>query len=158
MNFDDFFRELKSGDKPRSSKVSEQRFRDFIQKLIGTEGKVKRPKPVEINLDPFGNIEKRFDIAVEVRGKTTLIEVKKNIDNVEKDLFKFILLSQQEQKKRVHKYRKVVLIWEEEDRSGSYAKILEFAISKKWIDRWFYFCRGKKFQNEIQELKKFLLR
>jgi hypothetical protein len=109
---------------------------------------------MEILLDCIGTIKKWFDIVVEVRGKTTLVEIKKNIDNVEKDLFKFILLKHSP---KGHEYRKIMVIWEEEDRSGSYAKILEFAKSKNWIDEWFYFCRGRNFEKEKQKLKNFLL-
>lgn len=140
------------------SKVSEPYFRLFISELIKDLDHVKvEPKHHRIELPNFKNVKKSFDIAVEINNVNFLIELKKNIDMIEKDIFKWILIKDEK------KYKKIQIIWEQEDRSlnkdrrpNQYMQFLDYAKDKGWIDDYFYFL-PTNFESEKERLRRFFI-
>jgi hypothetical protein len=135
-----------------TSKQSEPYFRELIRELIHEHGTVdNRHYRIKLNKPPLTGIEKRIDIRAEIYGKTTLIELKKNIDVVEKDLFKFQLLTLDG-----NMDRKTLIVWEETPKKGQYRQLIEFAIKQGWLDTWFY-IHLENYKTEVQRLQKWLL-
>jgi hypothetical protein len=135
------------------SATSEPYFQHKIQSLIGIRGTVTRHKDIILQKSKLQGVKKRFDFCLEMDDKITLIELKKNIDVVEKDLFKFLLLSRENLN-----FRTVLIIWEEKNNwgSGHYPKLLDFGKHMTWIDEWFYIHKDN-YEKEFARLKTFLL-
>ena len=157
--FEKFLEEYPSRNKgKRSDVLSKKFFSCVIQELIGDEGTVTQPPPLPLNLGPHGEVKFRFDVVVEVNKNITLIEIKKNIDLIDKDLFKFMLSYYNKLSYKNVPCRRVELIWEDRNEigNGHYKKLLDYAKSQKWIHEWFY-IHHRDFQNPMMRLKAFLL-
>ncbi|KXB01481.1 hypothetical protein AKJ45_01725 [candidate division MSBL1 archaeon SCGC-AAA261F19] len=154
--------------KRKGGKYSERFFKWLIDGM--TDQEIKRGKEftkVSINLGT-GKIDKEFDLHVEDTQK--FIEVKKNIDMIERDLFKVFLLKNDSN----HWNKEVFLVvWEEYDHikpTSQYGTFLEHFESKEYIKGYSYLYPHKtkedweekrynteeKFDKELDKLEKFL--
>jgi len=130
----------------------------------------EKENKIEINLKINGQqiqIPKKFDFLIQKdNGTKILVELKKNIDLIEKDIFKAILLKNDNMLR--NKYKIVLLIREKENKSknregkeGSYLTILRYAKEKNWIDYFVYLCSddGKDvYEKNILNLVNFIKR
>ena len=141
------------------SKYSEQVFMRFIEKLA-PQTKCDRHFKLEITLENSSKrIGKDIDIYFETLNSVFLVEIKKNIDLVEKDLFKWFLMKncgweqRNNQNPNGKKYKKVELIWEEKPQSDDcqYLRLLKYAERQNWIDRYIYLTTDQ--ERFIEQLK-----
>jgi len=157
------------------SKNSERFFRLFLYDLLKDSEIQIPPKIPSINLEISGRkLEKKYDVKIEKKDKIILVDIKKNIDMIEKDLFKAMMLREHN---NVKNNKILIFVWEEwnqsEDRhekKGSCYTLLKFARTKRWIDNFVYFYPYKTeddyvndnatakedFEDEKQRLKNFL--
>ncbi len=139
------------------SKNSEPYFMRLIQKLAPAPqtNNYCRHFKLEITLENVPKpIAKIIDIKFETLNSVFLVEIKKNIDLVEKDLFKWYLMKTCEWKPKNGKQHKTVeLIWEENKMSDNcqYLCLLKYAKSQNWIDDYFYLTKEQ--ESFIEQLK-----
>jgi hypothetical protein len=127
-----------------------------------------KPYVVKVDCKEY-QIHKEFDIYIcKNCSPQILVEVKKNIDNIEKDLIKAYLHGESKQE---NKPKFIEIVWEEKDESKSrrgednqYMILLKYFIGKG-LDAFFYFYgptdeNDKKakenFENEVKRLDDFL--
>jgi len=109
--------------------------------------------------DILGTVRKRFDFSfVGLDDRRIIIEFKCNIDNVEKDLYKFYLLKRENL--NANRFVTALLVWEVEnnwlDRNGNlgqYARLIRDAKVSGFLDEYFYFAVEDDEQNIDQEIR-----
>lgn len=115
-----------------------------------------------IECDDRSPLEKRIDFYFQSGKRKVCIEFKCNIDNIEKDLYKFWLIKRNGQNPDVVT---VLLIWEAEDHweykkggLSQYAKLLQDAEGNKILNAYFYLPQGNdaKIEENIDMYKTFL--
>ena len=177
--------DVKEGDrkKYRGAAGSERYFAIFFYDLLTRRCKIReedfdilrKNEDKEIHITILDQtITKYPDFVIRSDKSKIYVEVKKNIDLVEKDIFKYILLREgkEENGMDTDAGEKVLeVIWEYDDHSrskegnkGHYHTILEFAKQRGWIDHftYLYVCDSKgslaeeDYENRIEELARFL--
>ena len=132
-------KQVKSG----GGKYSERFFALFLAHILtdlGKEFALRRRKKVRIHLEKDKSVNKLFDFCLSFDGREILIEQKFNIDLVEKDIFKFYLLNRALGRRRPEA---VIIIFSgicdvgQEEMSGSYVTLLEFAKREGFLDEFF---------------------
>jgi hypothetical protein len=146
------------------AKTSERFFQIFlchILESLNCQPTITRHHPLNIMLDAEREIEKRcrIDLRIDMNATTIFIELKKNIDLIEKDLFKWFLITKEPSVQRHHKLQ---IIWEREDRSrdkrsgkpNQYQQLLKYAVLNGWIDDYFYLTYDT-FDDTVRKLRDF---
>jgi hypothetical protein len=164
-----FFRKYeekdKNGKKKGSASFSERVFSYWTMKILN--GKPCETHYSTQNGQPLVH-NKKFDFFFEGKGKKKVfIEFKCNVDNIEKDLYKFWLLKRDRDKADKNIITALV-IWEGNDNSkrkkidedSSYMKLLKDASVKKRniLNKYFYFPinNSKKLREGIKNYINFL--
>ncbi|GEM_PF-4098357 len=167
-NFKEFVNIYKKRGKSRSADSERYFILLFLSLLEKVPNKnISHTYRIEnIKLGSHGTIEKVVDISIELGKKKLLFDIKKNIDNIEKDLFKGIIFKSAGVLKESDKY--YLIIWQEDDQSKNkkgvpshYKILLDDAKENGWIKDYFYFYlrtrNGKEaqrdFKREMEGLK-----
>ena len=183
LSFKEFVERYESDRRYKSAAGSERYFAIFFYDLLTRRCKIReedfdilrKNEDKEIHITILDQtITKYPDFVIRSDKSKIYVEVKKNIDLVEKDIFKYILLREgkEENGMDTDAGEKVLeVIWEYDDHSrskegnkGHYHTILEFAKQRGWIDHftYLYVCDSKgslaeeDYENRIEELARFL--
>ena len=167
------------GQEQSGSKFSERIFAYWIMRELEEGVTLTLHEKIEISPIAEGtskgleaSVPKVIDYFINGKDNAgVFIELKKNIDNIEKDLYKFYLMK----KSKYSDSNTVLLIWENEDhwkdrKSGNlsqYAILLEDAEYYRILDRHFYLSNTdtskrrtdditRRLEDQISKLKKFL--
>jgi hypothetical protein len=150
LSREDFEQFLQRYEDHGGSKVSEPYFYELLKDIIGDRNVMRHHKvriPVVGRSPTYlpTGIIKKFDFFIE---PNILVELKKNIDLVEKDLFKWMLLKDKS-------YKRIQLIFEEKLATSQCSIILDHALFEGWLNDWFYFT-PESFEAELKRLGKVL--
>ncbi|MFA5386762.1 MAG: hypothetical protein WC297_03815 [Candidatus Paceibacterota bacterium] len=144
--FDEHYKKDKSNNRIRSSSFSDRVFAWWTMQFLNDKVCNAPYSPKDDN--PLVS-NKKFDFFFEGRGKKKVfIEFKKNIDNIEKDLFKFWLLNGAGTDKNIIT---ALVVWEENDNStykngdrSSYINILKHAKKAEFLTEYFYLPKDNR--------------
>jgi len=172
--FDEYETAKKNGKKEGGAKFSERVFSYWTMKNLKKNGsypEVTIQHRHQIKLHSIKGEEayvtKKFDFSFEgATNKKVFIEFKCNIDNIEKDLYKFFLLKGD---KSIKNSVTAIVIFEGEDNwknkrkknngeLSGYAKLLQDSKAKELLDEYFYFPinNKRKATKGIKSYKNFL--
>lgn len=139
-SFRDFVRIYHDG-RPDGAKCSERVFLLLLFRWLKKKGhkvKIERGKKLTLQVEGLP-VDKIYDYGVEIDGIRSLVQLKKNIDMVESDLFKAYLTRSCDPEGQ--KWRIYLLIWENRKTAGpeaSYRVMANHAVKKGWLDDWWY--------------------
>ena len=167
-----FLEQYEELEKSGGSKFSERVFAGWLETLLGEKAVLEPHKKIE---SVIPNVYKNYDFLVSLGSLKIIIELKCNIDMIEKDIFKFVITPSSPSAEII----KILLVWEKWDNSkarngdlSSYMKIANHAKEKGWINAFFYLrgydrksmcecteksmCECTELKKEINDMKEYI--
>jgi len=158
-----------SGKSSLGAKFSERVFIYWLYKEVERFSPTVRPQdklPLILQLrDGEAEMEKRVDLSLEYGGRKIIVELKTNIDMIEKDLYKLYLCHRFGPNEHIEK---VLLVWEVKDnrfnRGGTdsqYYSLIKLAQHDGVLDKFIYLpiepeSEGGFLEEQLDELRSFL--